>query len=83
MSNFLIKDQGPGSVVADNLYEVRFGVGSFVLGVLAGGLLAALAGRRAMPGADAGAPEGWSSTSPPAAARAWRPRTPSRVSGGA
>lgn len=60
MSNFLIKDQGPRSVVADNLYEVHFGAVSFLLGALAGGLLAAHAGRRAAPGAGAEAPEGWS-----------------------
>jgi hypothetical protein len=37
MSNFIIRQQGPSSVVADNLWEIRLGAGALVLGALAGG----------------------------------------------
>jgi glycerophosphoryl diester phosphodiesterase len=44
MSNFIIRQEGPSSVVADNIWEVRLGVGSLLFGVLAGALGGALVG---------------------------------------
>jgi glycerophosphoryl diester phosphodiesterase len=38
MSNAIIKQQGAGSIVADNIWEFRLGAGSFVLGALMGAL---------------------------------------------
>jgi hypothetical protein len=36
VSNFIIKQEGPNPRVAEKVFEVRLGVGSFILGVLAG-----------------------------------------------
>jgi hypothetical protein len=38
MSNFIIRQEGPSSVVADNLWEIRLGVGSFLVGALVSAL---------------------------------------------
>lgn len=38
MSNFIIRQKGPSSVVADNIWELRLGLGSLLLGLVAGGL---------------------------------------------
>lgn len=61
MSNAIIKQQGEGSVVADNIWEFRLGAGVFALGLLAGGagaFLAARIGRRSA-GTEAPTPTGW------------------------
>ena len=44
MSNFIIRQEGPSPVVADNIWEVRLGVGFLLLGVLAGALGGTLVG---------------------------------------
>lgn len=44
MSNFIIRQQGASSVVADNIWELRLGAGSLLLGVLAGAVGGALVG---------------------------------------
>ena len=41
MSNAIIKQQGDSTVVADNIWEIRLGAGSFILGALAGTLVTA------------------------------------------
>ena len=62
MSNAIIKQQGDSTVVADNIWEIRLGAGSFILGALAGTLVTAAVGRLA---SKAGAtpkpltPRGW------------------------
>jgi glycerophosphoryl diester phosphodiesterase len=61
MSNFIIKQEGPSSVVADNLWEIRLGVGSFLIGALASALAMVVVGRyvgRRKPGAGV-TPQGW------------------------
>jgi glycerophosphoryl diester phosphodiesterase len=63
VSNFIIKQEGPSSVVADNLWEIRLGVGSFLIGGLAGALALVAVGRymgRRKPGVGARTPQGWS-----------------------
>jgi glycerophosphoryl diester phosphodiesterase len=45
MSNAIIKQQGDSPVVADNIWEIRLGAGSFILGALAGTLVTAAIGR--------------------------------------
>jgi glycerophosphoryl diester phosphodiesterase len=45
MSNFIIRQEGPSSVVADNIWEIRLGVGSFLFGALAGVLAMVAVGR--------------------------------------
>ena len=60
MSNFIIRQEGPSSVVADNLWEIRLGVGSFLVGALVGALAMVAVGRylgRHQPGAKT--PQGW------------------------
>src|SRR3954451_18362655 len=47
MSNAIIKQQGDSPVVADNIWEIRLGAGSFILGALAGTLVTAAGGRLA------------------------------------
>jgi glycerophosphoryl diester phosphodiesterase len=47
MSNAIIKQQGDSPVVADNIWEIRLGAGSFILGALAGTLVTAAVGRLA------------------------------------
>ena len=37
VSNFIIRQEGSSSVVADNLWEIRLGAEALVLGALAGG----------------------------------------------
>jgi len=60
VSNFIIRQEGPSSVVADNLWEIRLGVGSFLVGALASALAMVAVGRylgRCQPGART--PQGW------------------------
>lgn len=60
MSNFIIRQEGPSSVVADNLWEIRLGVGSFLVGALVSALAMVAVGRylgRHQPGART--PQGW------------------------
>ena len=45
MSNAIIKQQGDSPIVADNIWEIRLGAVSFILGVLAGTLVTAGVGR--------------------------------------
>ena len=65
MSNAIIRQTGPGSVVADNIWQLRLGAGSFALGLLAGVTAAALvravvAGRsQPRPATPAGWPVGF------------------------
>jgi hypothetical protein len=44
MSNFIIRQQGPSSVVVDNMWEIRVGAGVLLLGALAGWLGEVLVG---------------------------------------
>jgi len=61
MSNFIIRQEGPSSVVADNIWEVRLGAGSLLLGALVGGLGGALIGlylgKRGQLGGEAQTPK--------------------------
>ena len=45
MSNAIIKQQGDSPVVADNIWDIQLGAGSFILGALAGALVTAAVGR--------------------------------------
>ncbi|HEY9470109.1 MAG TPA: glycerophosphodiester phosphodiesterase [Propionibacteriaceae bacterium] len=45
MSNAIIKQQGDSPIVADNIWEIRLGAGSFILGALVGTLVTAPMGR--------------------------------------
>jgi glycerophosphoryl diester phosphodiesterase len=45
MSNAIIKQQGDSPVVADNIWDIQLGAGSFILGALTGGLVTAAVGR--------------------------------------
>ena len=56
MSNFIIRQEGSSSVVADNFWEIRLGVGSFLVGALAMAAVGRYLGRR-QPGART--PQGW------------------------
>jgi glycerophosphoryl diester phosphodiesterase len=61
MSNFIIRQEGPSSVVADNLWEIRLGAVSFLVGALASALAIVAVGRylgRRKPGAGV-TPQGW------------------------
>jgi len=62
MSNAIIKQQGDSPIVADNIWQIRLGAGSFILGALAGTLVTAAVGRLAAKD-DAlpqpPAPRGW------------------------
>lgn len=51
MSNFIVRQDGHSSVVADNIWELRLGAGSMLIGALAGLLVGALVGLRAGRGA--------------------------------
>jgi glycerophosphoryl diester phosphodiesterase len=60
VSNFIIRQEGHSSVVADNFWEIRLGVGSFLVGALASALALVAVGRylgRRQPGART--PQGW------------------------
>jgi glycerophosphoryl diester phosphodiesterase len=62
VSNFIIRQEGSSPVVADNLWEIRFGMGPFVVGALASALALVAVGRylrRRQPGAGASTPQGW------------------------
>src|SRR4028119_938907 len=63
MSNFIIRQEGPSPVVADNLWEIRLGVGALLLGALAGGLGGMLVGihlgRRGELGGTDQTPKDW------------------------
>jgi glycerophosphoryl diester phosphodiesterase len=41
MSNAIIKQQGDSPIVADNIWEIRLGAGSFILGAVAGAMVTA------------------------------------------
>jgi glycerophosphoryl diester phosphodiesterase len=58
VSNFIIRQQGPSSVVADNLWEIRPSLGSLLVGALAMVVIGRYLGRR-QPGAGARTPQGW------------------------
>lgn len=58
MSNFIIRQQGPSSVVADNLWEIRPSLGSLLVGALAMVAIGRYLGKR-QPGAGARTPQGW------------------------
>ena len=58
MSNFIIRQEGPSSVVADNLWEIRPSLGSLLVGALAMVAIGRYLGRR-QPGAGARTPQGW------------------------
>ena len=47
MSNAIIKQQGDSPVVADNIWDIQLGAGSFILGALTGALVTAAVGRLA------------------------------------
>jgi glycerophosphoryl diester phosphodiesterase len=63
VSNFIIRQQGPSPVVADNLWEIRLGAGVLLLGALAGGLGGLLVGlhlgRRGKLDGGTRAPKDW------------------------
>jgi hypothetical protein len=61
VSNFIIRQEGSSPVVADNLWEIRLGVGSFLVGALASALAMVAVGRYLgwrQPGTRT--PQGWS-----------------------
>jgi glycerophosphoryl diester phosphodiesterase len=61
MSNFIIRQEGPSSVVADNIWEIRLGAVSFLVGALASALAIVAVGRylgRRKAGAGV-TPQGW------------------------
>jgi len=58
VSNFIIRQEGPSSVVADNLWEIRPSLGSLLVGALAMVAIGRYLGRR-QPGAGARTPQGW------------------------
>ncbi|TRW42908.1 glycerophosphodiester phosphodiesterase [Georgenia yuyongxinii] len=64
MSNAIIKQQGPGAVVADNIWHLKLGAAPFALGLLAGVVGTVLAHRSAAQAsgarsARAPTPSGW------------------------
>jgi glycerophosphoryl diester phosphodiesterase len=61
MSNFIIRQEGPSSVVADNIWEIRLGAVSFLVGALASALAIVAVGRylgKRKPGAGL-TPQDW------------------------
>ena len=61
MSNFIIRQEGPSSVVADNIWEMRLGAVSFLVGALTSALAIAAVGRylgRRKPGSGV-TPQDW------------------------
>ena len=58
MSNFIIRQEGRSSVVADNLWEIRPSWGSLLVGALAMVAIGRYMGSR-KPGAGARTPQGW------------------------
>jgi len=58
VSNFIIRQEGPSSVVADNLWEIRPSWGSLLVGALAMVAIGRYMGSR-KPGAGARTPQGW------------------------
>jgi glycerophosphoryl diester phosphodiesterase len=62
VSNFIVRQEGHSSVVADNLWEIRPSVGSFLVGALASAFAMVAIGRymgSRKPGAGASTPQGW------------------------
>lgn len=53
MSNFIVRQQGPSSLVADNIWEIRPGVGALLLGGLSGALIGLYLARRNGPSSGA------------------------------
>jgi glycerophosphoryl diester phosphodiesterase len=62
VSNAIIKQQGDQPIVADNIWQIKAGAGTFLLGLLTGSLAAAVVGRSRRSTAD---------ISRPAAPRDW------------
>lgn len=46
MSNFVVRQEGPSPRVAENVWEVRLGAGSLLVGAFAGALAGLYLGRR-------------------------------------
>lgn len=59
MSNFIIKQEGPGPRVAEKVFEVRLGAGSLLLGALAGAVFGLYLGKRSQAAGAARAPMDW------------------------
>src|SRR5215210_1023231 len=59
MSNFIVKQEGPGPRVAEKVWEVRLGTGSLMLGALAGMLAGLYLGRRGGQNDPALQPKDW------------------------
>ena len=62
MSNAIIKQQGEHPIVADNIWEIKAGAGTFLLGLLTGALATAVIGRSRGRAADVhrpATPRGW------------------------
>jgi glycerophosphoryl diester phosphodiesterase len=62
MSNAIIKQQGDSPIVADNIFQIRLGAGSFILGALAGTLVTAAVARLTAKGEATpkpATPRGW------------------------
>jgi hypothetical protein len=62
MSNAIIKQQGDSPIVADNIFQIRLGAGSFILGALAGTLVTAAVTRLTAKGdvtLKPATPRGW------------------------
>jgi Glycerophosphoryl diester phosphodiesterase family len=62
MSNAIIKQQADSPIVADNIFQVRLGAGSFILGALAGTLVTAAVARLTAKGEATpkpATPRGW------------------------
>jgi glycerophosphoryl diester phosphodiesterase len=62
VSNAIIKQQGEHPVVADNIWQIKAGAGSFLLGLITGALATAVVGRSQRPTAATSrppTPRGW------------------------
>jgi glycerophosphoryl diester phosphodiesterase len=62
VSNAIIKQQGERPIVADNIWQINAGAGTFLLGLLTGALAAAVIGRSKENGAGVSrpaTPRGW------------------------
>jgi hypothetical protein len=80
MSNFIIRQKGPSSVVADNIWDIRPGVGALLLGTLSGALIGLYLARRDGPNGGTKSLEGWPVNLAHRGGRTSPPRTPSRAS---
>src|SRR5215210_9427309 len=59
ISNFVVKQEGPSSRVAEKVWEVRLGTGSLLLGALAGVLAGLFLGRRGVQDYLTPRPKDW------------------------